>query len=179
VRRVDAEHNRAALLTAARRLFDQRGPDVALDEVARTAGVANATLYRHFATRAELIVAVYAGEVSGLADLAQRLLRSPDPGQALTDWLCAFVRHVATKRDLALALPDGPEGRRGELFTEWHDTMRTAIEGLLERARSAGVVRREVAAADLLALAAGVAMTGLPGDRLDALIALVRSGYAR
>jgi AcrR family transcriptional regulator len=178
VRRADAEQNRAALLTAARQLFDERGPDVPLDEVARRAGVANATLYRHFATRAELILAVYAGEVTELGDLAGRLLQASDPDRALTDWLRAFAEHVATKRELALALPDGPGDRRGALFADWHAAMHAACERLLERARAAGFIRAGVQASDLLALVSGIATTGLPGDRIEALLALIRSGYA-
>jgi AcrR family transcriptional regulator len=177
-RRADAERNRAALIAAAGRLFDERGPGVSLDEIARRAGVANATLYRHFATRAELILAVYADEVAGLDELSEQLLDAGDPDQALTDWLRAFVRHVTQKRDLALALPDEPDGRRGALFADWHATMRTAVERLLARARSAGSVRTEIRAGDLLALATGIALTGLPDERLELLLALARSGYA-
>jgi AcrR family transcriptional regulator len=177
-RRVDAQHNRAALLSAAGRLFEERGPEVALDEVARAAGVANATLYRHFATRAELLLAVYESEVEALGELAERLLRAPDPGAALSQWLRAFVDHVATKRELALALPDGPDGRRGERFAEWHAAMHTDTERLTDRARGAGAVRPGVGARELLTLATGVAMTGMSGERLEALLDLMRSGYA-
>jgi AcrR family transcriptional regulator len=177
-RRVDAERNRAALLTAARRVFDERGPDAPLDDIARNAGLANATLYRHFTTRAELIVAVYAEEVAELGALAERLLDASDPDQALADWLRAFVRHVAAKRDLALALPEKPDGQRGALFAAWHATMHAGAERLLERARAAGAVRSEIRAADLLALATGIALTGLPDDRLALLLGLVRHGYA-
>jgi AcrR family transcriptional regulator len=176
-RRADAERNRAALLAAADRLFDEHGPEVPLDEIARTAGVANATLYRHFATRAELILAVYAEEVAGLGELAEQLLDADDPERALTDWLRAFVRHVADKRDLALALPDERDGRRGALFADWHAIMHASAERLLERARSARTVRAEIRAGDLLALATGIAMTGLPDDRLERLLALARNGY--
>lgn len=176
-RRADAEHNREALLTAARQLLAERGPDAPLDEIARAAGVANATLYRHFPTRAELILAVYASEVAGLGTLAEQLLTAADPDRALTDWLRAFVRHVATKRELALALPDGPGDQRGALFAEWHATMRTAAERLVERARTAGAVRSQVDARDLLALVSAIAMTSPPDDRLDTLLALIRSGY--
>jgi len=178
VRRADAEQNRAALLAAARYLLDERGPDVPLDEVARRAGVANATLYRHFATRAELILAVYAGEVAELSDVAGRLLQASDPDRALTDWLRAFAHHVATKRELALALPDGPDDRRGTLFADWHAAMHTACERLLGRAHAAGCVRPGVQASDLLTLVSGIATTGLPADRIEALLSLIRSGYA-
>lgn len=174
-RRVDAERNRDALILAARRLFADRGPDVPLDEVAKTAKVANATLYRHFLTRAELIVAVYAEEVAELGQMSERLLEQPDPGQALADWLRAFVHHVATKRELALALPD--DSKRGALFNDWHATMQDASSKLVNRARDAGAIRTDISASDLLALATGIALTGLPTARLDALLDLIRDGY--
>jgi AcrR family transcriptional regulator len=163
------------LIVAARRLFDERGPDVPLDEVAKVASVANATLYRHFPTRAELIVAVYAEEVAQLKQAGERSLQRPDPGEALDDWLRAFIHHVASKRDLALALPDDSE--RGALFSDWHAAMQDAASQLVHRARESGAVHADVQASDLLALAAGIALTGLPTTRLDALLDLTRDGY--
>jgi len=151
---------------------------VALDEIARTAGVANATLYRHFPTRTELIIAVYSSEVSELDHLAKRLMNADDPDRALAEWLRAFVRHVADKRELALALPDEPRGQRGALFADWHDAMNAAAGMLLARAQAADAARREIDARDLLALATGIALTGLPGDRTERLLALARQGYA-
>ncbi|WP_280367973.1 TetR/AcrR family transcriptional regulator [Nocardia wallacei] len=176
-RRADAERNRAALLAAAERLFDERGTDVPLDEIAKAAEVANATLYRHFATRADLIAAVYAEEVRDLDRLSDRLLDRTDPDQALTEWLRAFMRHVATKRDLALAIPDEPDGERDGLFAGWHATMRAAAARLLARAQRDRAVPSELDAADLLVVVSGIALTGLPEDRLDRLLHLVRDGY--
>lgn len=177
-RRADAERNRSALITAAGELFDEKGPDVPLDEIARHAGVANATLYRHFATRAELIITVYAGEVAELDGLAQQLQDSRDPDEALAQWLEAFVRHVRDKRSLALALPDGPTDERAALFTDWHDTMTAAAERLLARAQAHGAARPDITVNDLLTLAAGIALTGLTEDRIPFLLNLVRHGYA-
>jgi AcrR family transcriptional regulator len=174
-RRVDAARNRAALVATARRLFDERGIDVPLDEIAKSAALANATLYRHFPTRAELIVAVYATELEELRQASENLLDRRDPGQALADWLRLFVHHVATKRELALALPDDTE--RGALFTSWHATMQDAASQLLKRAHDAGTVRADITTTDILALASGIALTGLPGTRLDTLLDLVRDGY--
>jgi len=174
-RRIDATRNRAALVTAARRLFDERGIDVPLDEIAKRTGVANATLYRHFPTRAELIVAVYATELEDLRQASDDLLDGPDPGQALADWLRLFVHHVATKRELALALPD--DSQRGALFTSWHATVRDAASQLLDRAHDAGAVQGDITTTEILALANGIALSGLPSTRLDALLDLVRRGY--
>ena len=107
----------------------------------------------------------------------ERLLDSPDPTQALTDWLRAFVQHVATKRDLALGPPDEPDGERGELFAGWHATMHRAASRLLTRAQDAHAIRAELDATDLLALATGIALTGLPAARLEIVLDLARDGY--
>lgn len=164
-------------MAAAKQLLEDRGVDVPLDEIAKAAHVANATLYRHFPTRAELIVAVYADEVEELVGLGERLLSESDPAQALDAWLSAFVHHVATKRELALALPDGPHDARDSLFGRWHAAMEVAAGRLLARAQESCDVPDGLRVSDLLALASGVALTGLPQARLDAMLAIVREGY--
>ncbi|HET6740119.1 MAG TPA: helix-turn-helix domain-containing protein [Kribbella sp.] len=176
-RRSDAERNRAAMLVTAGRLFDERGPDVPLDEIAKTAGVANATLYRHFRSRADLLVAVYADEVAGLERRSQELAADDDPDRALSEWLRDFADHVATKRELAQAVPDEPGRDRGAQFAGWHATMHSAAERLLGRARAAGAVRAELTATDLLALVSGIALTGRTGRQLQTLLELIRDGY--
>src|SRR5262245_59292327 len=65
-RRADAQRNHDLLLAAAREIFSERGADAPLNEVARRAGIGNATMYRHFPDRRELIIAVYADEVAAL-----------------------------------------------------------------------------------------------------------------
>jgi AcrR family transcriptional regulator len=105
--------------------------EVAMDEVARRAGVGNATLYRHFPTRGDLLVAVYAGEVATLRRQGADLLTAPSPLDALFTWLDAFVVHIATKRTLALAATEGPAGRRTQLFDEWHASMHSTAAALI------------------------------------------------
>jgi AcrR family transcriptional regulator len=177
-RRADAERNAGLLVAAAREVFAERGPEAALDDVARRAGVGNATLYRHFPTRGDLLVAVYADEVAGLCGLAAALLRDPAPAEALFAWLEEFAAHVATKRELALAITDDPAGKRTALFERWHGSMRSAAAGLLERAQDAGAVRPEPTAADLLALAGAAALAGSGPAHVRRLLAIVRHGAA-
>src|SRR5882724_4977889 len=97
-RRADAQRNRQRLLAAAAQVFSEQGVTAPLDDIARRAGVGNATLYRHFANRRELALAVYADEVASLRDRGTALLDDPSPGDALFAWLLAFVEHVTTKR---------------------------------------------------------------------------------
>jgi AcrR family transcriptional regulator len=175
-RRADARRNAELLLAAAKDVFDQHGVDAPLDDIARRAGVGNATMYRHFPTRRELIVAVYAEEVTALCDRGQALLHDPAPGQALFGWLQAFIAHVASKRALALAIPYDPGGQRSALFAGWHTAMHATASALLTRAQRAGAVRADLEVADLLALANAVALTGADSGRTERLLDLVRRG---
>jgi AcrR family transcriptional regulator len=154
-RRADATRSINRLTTTAREVFAERGHDAALDEIARRADVGNATLYRHFPTRGDLLVAVYAEEVRELADRGSGLLTAADPAAALLEWLDLFVEHVVTTRVL---VPDESAG--GRFFAEWHNTMIATAEALLRRAQEQAGVPQEVAVRDLLALAHGAALAG-------------------
>lgn len=173
--RADASRNRARLVAAAREALAETGNDVALDVIARRAGVGNATLYRHFPTRADLLVAVYADEVDALCQRGEQLLESADPIGALFSWLDEFVVHVATKRPLALAATEGTDDRRTALFRQWHASINSIADRLVRRAQPA--LRSDLTATDVLTLASGAALTA---DTAHArrLVALLRTGIA-
>jgi AcrR family transcriptional regulator len=173
--RSDAQRNRQRLLAAARKLVAEVGNEVALDEVARRAGVGNATLYRHFPSRAELLAALYADEVAVLCGYGNQLLDASSPIEALFAWLDAFVVHVATKRPLALAATDGPGERRTPLFDEWHTSITNTAAALVRRAQPA--LRQDITPADLLALASGATLT-TDVETARRLVALLRTGLA-
>ncbi|MEV4263422.1 TetR family transcriptional regulator [Kribbella sp. NPDC049584] len=145
--RADARRNRDQLVATARIVFGELGTQAPLDEIARRARIGNATLYRHFPTRDDLIVAVYAEEVAELCAV--------DDGVDLFDWLERFVRHVAEKGDLARTLE--PSTRRSELHDAWHASMVETAARLVERAQRDGRLRADVAPLDLLVLCAGMA----------------------
>ncbi|AWS46590.1 TetR/AcrR family transcriptional regulator [Streptosporangium sp. 'caverna'] len=176
-RRADAARNAELLLSAAKELFDEYGPEVALDDVARRAGLGNATLYRHFPTRGDLFVAVYADEVDALCLRGAALLHEPSAAEALFDWLDGFIVHVATKRALALAATESPDGRRTELFDRWHESMRSTAESLLIRARDAGAVRSDLSVGDLLALTSAAAMVSADTHHARRLLQFLRRGF--
>ena len=175
-RRADARRNYELLLSAAKEIFDEHGVDAPLDDVARRAGVGNATMYRHFPTRRELIIAVYSDEVAALCAEGEALLGAAEPGEALFGWLGEFIAHVASKRELALALADDRAGRRTALFGSWHEAMHSTAEALLARAQRSGSVRPGLAAADLLRLANGIALTGADPGQIARLLHVVRYG---
>ena len=175
-RRADARRNYEQVLAAAKEVFGELGVTAPLDEIARRAGVGNATMYRNFPSRRELVIAVYAGEVVALGELGRSLLAGSPPADALFCWLRAFITHVATKRELPLAIPDDTTGQRSALYRQWHDTMRATASGLLGRAQEAGAVRSDLDVSDLLASASGIGHAAADDDQIGRLLAIVRDG---
>jgi AcrR family transcriptional regulator len=173
-RQAEGQRNRERLLGAARDVFAERGVGASLNDIARQAGIGNATLYRHFPSRRELIVAVYAAEVAALCAHGEALLRHRQPVDALFDWLRTYVAHVATKRDLALAIP--VDGRQSALFDDWHAAMRRTAVRLLGRADPLVLPDVDRAAADLLALVSGIALSTADDEQLERCLAVIRLG---
>ena len=79
VLRADAERNRERILAAARDVFAERGLDAPLESIARRAGVGQATLYRRFATRQDLLVAAFGPRLAAYTEAIDRALKDPDP----------------------------------------------------------------------------------------------------
>ncbi|MBH0780804.1 TetR/AcrR family transcriptional regulator [Nocardia bovistercoris] len=178
-RRADARRNYELVLSAAREVFDELGVTAPLDEIARRAGVGNATMYRHFPTRGDMVVAVYAEEVTALGELGRTLLADPSPADALFAWLRAFIAHISTKSELALSISEDEAGQRSALYREWHETMHTAAADLLHRAQNAGAVEADLDLADLLASANGIGRAASDAAQADRLLAIVRNGLTR
>jgi AcrR family transcriptional regulator len=169
--RADARRNRDQLIEAARTVFAELGTQAPLDEIARRAGIGNATLYRHFPTRDDLLIAVYADEVIALSASGAKLLAAErEPLDALFEWLEAFVLHLASKGDLARSLEPGV--RRSEQHQEWHEAMFGVVTRLVDRTREAGVVRADVDPVDLLVLVSG--MASAEPVRVKRLLQMVR-----
>jgi AcrR family transcriptional regulator len=165
--RADGRRNREALVTAAAKVFAEAGPEAPLDDIARRAGVGNATLYRHFPTRRDLLAAVYADELTALRDYAELLREQEPPADALHGWLRALATHLAHTKDLALAA-DG----------DWYGAVHATAAELLAAARADGATRTDVAVADLLALVRGVALTADSPGQQARLLELVRRAVA-
>jgi AcrR family transcriptional regulator len=175
--RADARRNYDALLIAADELFTTKGPDVALDEVARRAGVGNATLYRHFPDRRDLLVAVCVSEVQALCALGEQLHTHPDARQAVTRWLRAYVTHVGAKHGLAAAFATG-RSEDSELVAACQAAVESIGTLLLERAQDSGAVRPGITLRDVITLVNAIAMATETSDEGegDRMLAIVLAG---
>ncbi|MBJ7338871.1 helix-turn-helix domain-containing protein [Mycolicibacterium sp.] len=94
--RSDAARNRAVIIDAARALVAEPG-ELRLSAVARRAGVGQATLYRHFATRDDLVRALYDREIDELVVLAHALLEEYPPDDALRRWFTQLAAYARVK----------------------------------------------------------------------------------
>ncbi|WP_327290711.1 TetR/AcrR family transcriptional regulator [Streptomyces sp. NBC_01198] len=146
--RADATRNRERIIAAAREAIVELGPDVPLDEVARRAGVGNATLYRHFTDRAELIRQVTLSVVARTVKRAEDALVEPDAFAAL----CRFVLEAADERIGALCpLLSDVFDRQDPAVVSQVEQMQRSIRALIERAQRAGQLRTDIAVGDLMA----------------------------
>jgi AcrR family transcriptional regulator len=146
--RADASRNRERIVAAAREEFVEYGADVTFDQIARRAGVGNATIYRHFADRSELIRQVTLEVLNRIVELAESVLaEAPDAFEALQ----RFVHGAADERIGALCpiLSDGYELIAAEL-SEKRVRLERALEDIMDRARSSGLLRPDVTAGDIL-----------------------------
>ena len=99
--RADAARNRQALLSAAQQLMSEQGLDAPLDEIARRAGVGNATLYRRFPTRTDLIVAVCEERMAEHVRAVEEALAEPDSWEAFVHYITAAGALQARDRAIA------------------------------------------------------------------------------
>ncbi len=139
-RRPDVERNERALLEAAAGVFTSSGVDAPVREVAAAAGVGVATLYRHFPTRADLVVAVYRHQIDACAEAGPALLASESsPFAATLRWVHLFVDFLGTKHGLGAVWEGDAEG-----FTALHvlfvERLVPVLAELLDAARASGEV---------------------------------------
>jgi len=147
--RVDAQRNTGSLLEAAKTAFATSGVDVPAKEIAALAGVGVGTLYRHFPRRSDLIVAVLQREIDACADAGAELSATYEPAGALAHWLYRYTEFVATKRGLATALHSGDPAFDALPGYFW-ERLGPVLSDLLDTATSAGKIRADVSAKDLL-----------------------------
>jgi AcrR family transcriptional regulator len=140
-KRADARRNEQALLDAAVAVFVTSGVDAPVRDIAAAAGVGMGTIYRHFPTRADLVIATYRHQVDACAEAGPALLASSStPHAALTQWIDLFVDFLITKHGLAAAL-QSDQARFETLHAYFLDRLVPVCAQLLDAAAAAGEIR--------------------------------------
>src|SRR4030088_3165420 len=157
--RADARLNRERILSVAYKAFAD-DPDVSLNTIGKLAGVGAGTLYRHFPTREDLILAVYRQEVQSLVEAVHDILDEHPPLEALRVWFLRLAAFVRVKHGLGEALQTAAAQ---DVVNETYAPIIEAIRVLLQACENAGDVRPGLDPADVLLLM-GFLWTAGPGE---------------
>jgi AcrR family transcriptional regulator len=180
-RRADALRSRSALLDAAAAVFVDSGVEAPVRDIAAEAGVGVGTIYRHFPTRADLIVAVYRHQVEACAEAGATLLAgTSSPYAALTRWIDLFVDFLVTKHGLAAALRSDDAGFDA-LHSYFLDRLVPVCAQLVDAAAGSGEIRSSVDAYQLMRGVGNLCIGADSDDRYDArqLVELLLAGLCR
>ncbi|QUQ66550.1 TetR/AcrR family transcriptional regulator [Kutzneria sp. CA-103260] len=146
--RSDAQDNRERILDAARTLFATAGPEVAMRDIARQAGVGLATVYRRFPTKEALAAEALADRMGGCHAVIEEGLADPDPWHGLRlviAKICELnTRDLGATAAIAAAFPtvfDLPAARSRSL---------TSLAELTRRAKATGRLRADLVVDDVV-----------------------------
>ena len=180
-KRADARRNERALLDAAAAVFVAFGVEAPVREIAAEASVGVGTIYRHFPTRADLVVAVYRHQVEACAEAGPELLKSSSsPYAALGRWVELFVDFLVTKHGLAAALQSDDAGFDA-LHAYFLDRLVPVCGQLLEAAIEAGEIGPDVDAYELMRGVGNLCIGADNDPRYDArrMVELLLAGLLR
>ena len=182
--RVDAQRNRDRILEAARALVAETGVDATMEDIARHAGVAVGTLYRHFPAKEDLVAAVVEDSLAQMASLTEGALAAVHAGAPAGPAIGQLFREIAERHatdqafksaagrldvnaEIASAPPGSPISRSVAAITE-----------LLQRAQLAGQIRGDLTLADLGVLLAAVPGAGVAPEQRARFVDIVIAGLA-
>ena len=178
--RVDAQRNRDRILEAARALVAETGVDATMEDIARHAGVAVGTLYRHFPAKEELLEALLLERVAQIEhELRAALAEEATPWDALARFLRTVAGLQLADRSLHEFLTGTVGGR--EAVRERRRALFRLAGDLIERAQASGELRGDVSTGDLPLLLGSVgraAWAGAPSAEtlLDRYVAVILDG---
>jgi AcrR family transcriptional regulator len=153
--RADARRNATAVIDAARILFAEKGVDIPMEEIGRSAGVGKGTLYRHFPTRDHLLAG--------------------DARSALNEWLRDFDRSAQEYRGLRAVVSAGIGNSGSAIFTDCA-AMKQRAARLLDRAQGLKLLRSDIEITPLLSLVAALPEQFRNDDGSSQLLDIVLRG---
>ncbi|MER6299267.1 helix-turn-helix domain-containing protein [Kitasatospora sp. NPDC001539] len=157
--RADALRNQQRILTAARAAFAEDGLETPLEDIAKRAGVAPATLYRRFPSRDDLLVAIWEQRFQEELDPALTAAADhPDPWAAFVDVVAAAMRMWSVEQDSLEALR-----RKGALMQSSGLRLFETLRRLLERCQQAGRMRTDLTPDDLPVILRMASVAVTPG----------------
>ena len=182
--RVDAQRNRDRILEAARALVAETGVDATMEDIARHAGVAVGTLYRHFPAKEDLVAAVVEDSLAQMASLTEGAVAAVHAGAPPGPAIGQLFREIAERHatDQAFKSAAGRLDVDAEIATAPAGSpiarSVAAITELLQRAQLAEQIRADLTLADLGVLLAAVPGPGVAAEQRARFVDIVIAGLA-
>jgi AcrR family transcriptional regulator len=160
--RADAERNRKRLLDAAMEVFAEQGLEASTAEIARRAGVGQGTVFRRFPTKDDLVAAIVVDRMGEIAEAAAALLAQPPADGRVLRFMAGLASMHVRDRGLIEAV-NGTRALADPAVHEAHAALMDVVEELVKADREAGLIRDDLGAFDVMALAKAVASACEPG----------------
>ncbi len=178
VLRADARRNREAVLVAAKRLFADQGLDAQMPDVAKAAGVGVGTVYRHFATKDDLLAALVAQRFERLAEKTREGLEMDDSWAAVCELIRFAAQIQADDRGLCEVMGSRPEMMYAAALAVGLPEL---TDRLVKRAQRSGQLRRDLTWEDIPMIACGLGpitqtKTGPAVGRWPRLVEIILDG---
>jgi AcrR family transcriptional regulator len=180
VLRADAARNRERIIVAAASVFAERGLDASTAEIAQRAGVGEATLFRRFPSKDDLIDAIVETRMREVLALAEAAAEDPEPGPAFERLIRDLI--LIFTRDRGFFEAAGKQCITDPRFAPLREASLETFGRVLRRAQEAGTVRSDLSASDLTflvraaAYATDVPVPGLRSDLWQRYLRVVLDG---
>ena len=158
--RSDALRNHQLLLRAAAEAFAEHGTDASIADIARRAGVGKGTVFRHFATKDDLLGALMSAMIDDLIAACVRLLEADDSAGALYEFMATAIELLA--REQAFCEVVGQPSLQQPAVRSGIERLGREVESLTDRARREGGIRHDITGEDIVLLLAGIHQTAAP-----------------
>ena len=163
--RADAARNRERIVAAAVEVFAERGLEASTAEIAQRAGVGEATLFRRFPTKDDLVTAIVAVMLEDAASVATSCLEEDDPWRGVE----RFLYEMAERASQDHVINDATKERcmASPALAAERTRILDLTAQLVRRAQNADALRDDIAGQDLMFLMGAVASVGeVPFDGL-------------
>lgn len=158
--RSDAARNRKVLVEAAAAAFAEQGSDVSVSEIAERAGIGKGTVFRHFASKEDLLATIVVEKLDALAAKGRELKTAPNPAEGLYQYMSAAIELQVQDRAFCEVVHDVRHQRPHVRASQ--EALETVTEALTSRARAHGAIREEITGEDITLLMSGIFQTVSP-----------------
>jgi AcrR family transcriptional regulator len=159
--RADAARNLELILEAAEAAFAEKGHEACVADIATRAGVGQATIFRRFETKHDLIAAVFERKLEVLLAAAESAQRKRSAWDGLMEFMATVTElHL---RDRGFYQSMAEQLMKSDQIAELKDQMKAAATDLVEKAKAEGGLREDISPEDVFAFCIAAAQAALIG----------------